>query len=96
MGKVKEEIKKTKSPRVVFLFKTIDSLEMLEKDYSKKLILGIKDLADRIVVSFAVKSMGKGERFRANRKWIIDFIKDNFNVTDDFELGGERYLVFSK
>ena len=96
LDKVKTEIKKMKSPRVIFLFKTIDSLEMLEKDYSKKLILEISILVERIVVSFAVKSMGKGIRFRAKRDWIIDFIKENFKIEEDFELGGERYLSFRK
>ncbi len=96
LEKVKKEITKMKSPRVIFLFKTIDSLEMLKKDYSKDLISNIGSLADRIVVSFAVKSMGKGTRFRAKRDWIIDFIKENFEMVDDFEIGGERYLVFNK
>lgn len=94
LEKVKEIIKAERKPRIVFLFKTIDSLEMLKRDYSKKLILGVGDLADRIVVSFAVKSMGKRERFQANRKWITDLIKKNFKMIDDFELGGERYISF--
>jgi hypothetical protein len=94
--KIKEIIKKQKKPRVIFLFKTIDSLEMLEKNYSKKLLLKIVPLADKTIVSFAVKSMGKRERFRANRKWMIDFVKDNFKIIDDFEVGGERYIIFSK
>lgn len=96
LEKVKEIIEAKRKPRIIFLFKTIDSLEMLERDYSKKLISAIVGLAEKVVVSFAVKSMGKRERFRANRKWIIDFIKDNFKVIDDFELGGDRYLVFRK
>ncbi len=69
---------------------------MLERDYSKKLLLGVVGLAERIVVSFAVRSMGKGIRFRAKRDWITDFIKENFKIEDDFELGGERYFVFNK
>jgi hypothetical protein len=96
LEKVKKEITKMKSPRVIFLFKIIDSLEMLKKNYSKDLISNIGDLADRIVVSFAVKSMGKGTRFRAKRDWIIDFIKENFEMVDDFEIGGEKFLVFNK
>ena len=96
LEKVKKEIKKTKSPRVIFLFKIIDSLEMLERDYSKKLISEIGGLVDKVVVSFATRSMGKGIRFRANRNWFVDFIKKNFKMIDDFELGGERYLVFRK
>ena len=78
------------------MFKTLDSLEMLQRDYSKKLLLEIVPLVDRIVVSFATKSFVKRTRFKAKRKWIIDFIEDNFEVLDDFELGGERYVVFRK
>ena len=96
LGEIKKEIKKMKSSKVVFLFKTVDSLEMLERDYSKRLLREIVPLVDRVVVSFAVRSMGKGTRFRAKRDWIIDFIKEEFKMIDDFELGGERYLVFSK
>ena len=96
LGKVKKIIKAEKRPSIVFLFKTIDSLEMLKRDYSKELISEIVGFVDMIVVSFATKSMGSGIRFRANRKWIVDFIQDNFKVIDDFELGGERYISFSE
>jgi len=94
--KIKKIIKGTKKPRVVFLFKTIDSLEMLERDYSKKLILELAPLVDRIVVSFTSESMIKRRKFFAKRKWIVNFIKDNFKIIDNFELGGERYIVFEK
>jgi len=85
-----------KGQKVVFLFKTLDSLEMMQRDYSKKLLKEIVPLVEKVVVSFAVRSMGSRQRFRANRKWLLDFIQDNFKVKDDFELGGERYIVFSK
>jgi hypothetical protein len=96
LSEIKGLIKKVIGNKIIFLFKVIDNLEMLEKDYSKKLLLGVGDLAERIVVSFATRSMGSGVRFRAKRDWIIKFIKDNFKVMDDFEIGGERYLVFNK
>jgi len=95
LNKVKKIIKKQKKPRIVFLFKTIDSLEMLKKDYSKQLILETSDLADKIIVSFATESMIRRKKFFVKRNWIIDFIKDNFNITDDFEINGERYIVFN-
>ena len=94
LKKIKSIIKKQKKPRIVFLFKTLDSLEMLERDYSKKLLLEIISLCDRVVVSFATRSMIKKKRFHAKRSWIVDFIKENFEVLDDFEIGGERYIVF--
>ncbi len=94
--RIKNLIKIQKKPRIVLLFKTIDSLEMLKKNYSKKLILEIAPLVERIVVSFATESMAKRTKFRVKRNWIVNFIRENFKVRDDFELGGERYLVFSK
>ena len=96
LEKIKKIIKKTKRPKIVFLFKTIDSLEMLKRDYSKKLISEIVGLVDRVVVSFATRSMLKKKKFKVKRNWIINFIKDNFMVLDDFELCGERYLSFRK
>ncbi len=94
LDKVKKIIKNEKKPRIVFLFKTIDSLEILQRDYSKKLILEISKLVEKIIVSFATKSMGRKRRFRVKRTWIISFIEQNFKVLDDFELAGERYLIF--
>lgn len=92
LEKIKDLIRKSKKPKVVFLFKAIDSLEMLERNYSKKLLSEITPLVDRVVVSFATQSMNKRERFKVNRNWIVNFLKENFNVVGDFELGGERYI----
>lgn len=92
--KVKELIRMGKTKRVVFLFKVLDSLEILVRDYSKRLLLEIVPMVDRVVVSFATRSMIARKLFRARRNWIVDFIKENFEVIDDFELGGERYVVF--
>ncbi len=94
--KVKEIISKEKKPRIIFLFKVIDALETLKRDYSKELISEIVPISDRIAVSFATKSLGSRENFRANRNWIFDFIRENFRILNDFEVGGERYIVFSK
>lgn len=95
LDKVKAVIEKTKKPRVIFLFKVIDSLESIEKDYSKKVIEECAKLAERVVVSFATESMIKRIKFRANRNWIIDFLTKNFKILDDFKLGGERFFVLS-
>jgi hypothetical protein len=82
--------------KIIFLFKVLDSLEMIKKDYSKKFLLGIAPLADRVVVSFATKSMIKKESFKVTRKWLVAFIEENFRIADDFEIGGERYIAFEK
>ena len=94
--KVKSLIKRQNKPRVVFLFKTIDSLEMLERNYSKELILEIAPFINRIIISFATKSIGKRKKFKVKRNWILEFIKGNFKILDDFDFGGERYIVFRK
>lgn len=94
--KVKEIIKKEKKPRIILLFKVVDALEVLKRDYSKELISEIAPVADKIVVSFATKSLGSREKFRAKRNWIIEFIKDNFKILDDFEIAGEHYISFKK
>lgn len=96
LEKIKKLIKKTKKPCVVFLFKVLDSLEMLERNYSKELLLGIVPLVERVVVSFATRSIIKKERFKVTRKWVLSFIEENFNIIDDFEIGSERYVVFGK
>jgi len=96
LEKIKNEIKKTKKPKIVFLFKTIDSLEMLERNYSKKFLLEVIPLVDKIIISFATRSLVKKEKFKANRKWLMEFITKNFKILDDFEINAERYICFKK
>jgi len=94
LPKIKSLIKKEKGKKVVFLFKVLDSLEVLERDYSKKFLNEITPLVEKVVVSFATRSLISRKLFRAKRNWIINFITENFKIIDDFELGGERYLAF--
>lgn len=94
--KIKEILSKEKKPRVVFLFKVLDSLEMVERDFSKKLISEIISLTDMIVVSFATRSLISGKKFDVKRYWFENFVKDNFEIVDDFNLGSERYIAFEK
>ncbi len=96
LEKIKKIINETEKPRVIFLFKVLDSLEMLKRDYSKELISTISPLSDRVIVSFATESMIKRKRFRAKRTWFLEFLEKNFSVLDDFELGKEKYIVFRK
>jgi len=91
---VKKLIEMCEKPRIVFLFKVIDSLEMIEGDSSKKLLMEITPLCDRVVLSFATRSMIRRDKFRVNRKWIINFINENFELLEDFEIGNERYILF--
>jgi len=94
LKKIKALVQDCEKPRIVFLFKVIDSLEMIERDYSKRLLEEITPLCKEVVISFATKSMIRQDKFRANRKWIIDFLKENFELLGDFNLGNERYVIF--
>lgn len=96
LEKLKGLIKKTKGNKVVFLFKTLDSLEMMEKDYSKKILMEITPIVDFVVVSFATRSMISRKKFNVSRNWIIEFIKENFKLIDAFEIGDEKYVKFEK
>ncbi len=94
LKKTKKLIKDVKGKKIILMFKVIDSLEVMERNYSKEVLKEIGGLADKIVLSFATKSLNKGQGFFAQRNWVLKFIKENFKVLDDFEYGGERYLVF--
>jgi Ribosomal RNA methyltransferase (FmrO) len=96
LEKVKEVIADLPKPKIIFLFKVIDSLEKVERDYTKKFLEEIVPISDRIIISFATESWMRRKKFYANRKWLIDFIKENWQFIDDFEVGGERYLVFQR
>ncbi|MCA9487441.1 MAG: hypothetical protein KC516_00590 [Nanoarchaeota archaeon] len=96
LEKIKKILSKGKGKKIIFLFKVIDSLEMVERNYSKKFLEEVSSKVNKIVVSFATRSLMKRSKFRVNRNWIYYFIKENFNLEEDFEIGAERYLVFSK
>lgn len=93
--KIKKIVRETKKPKVIFMFKIVDALEAMERNYSKKLISEIAPLADRLALSFPTKSMVKRKGFEAKRTWLTDFLRQNFKIIDDFSFGGERYIVFS-
>jgi hypothetical protein len=94
LEKIKKIIGETKKPRVVLMFKVVDSLELVERNYSKEFLNEIAPLSDRIVVSFATRSLGSRKKFSVQRGWLTRFISENFNIIDDFEVNGERYIVF--
>ncbi len=82
--------------KIVFLFKTLDSLEMLKRDYSKEFLREIVPLVDEVVVSWATKTLRKGVKIFATKKWLFEFIEENFEILDDFEFGTEKYVRFRK
>ena len=90
---VLEILKKQERNRVVFLFQVIDALENLERDFSKKFILEISKECELMVISLPTESSGGRKRFEVQRKWLVNFLEDNFVIKKDFEVNGERILV---
>lgn len=95
--KISDLIKKEKGEKVIFLFKALDSLEMVERNSSKKLLEQIVPISDKVIVSFATRSLISKKPFKVKRYWFENFIKDKgWKILEDFELGNERYIIFRK
>ena len=93
---VRKILARQKKPRVVFLFQVIDALESIEKNFSKKFLLEIKNYSEKIVLSYSLKSLSGKKVFKVQRKWLVNFIKENFILRKEFEIDGEKFLIFGK
>ncbi len=83
-------LKKTRNPRVVFMFQVIDALEGIKRDFSKEIIVEIMKECELLVISLPLVSLGGSKRFSVDRKWLIDFLQSRFVISKDFVLNGER------
>jgi len=83
-------------PRVVFMFQVVDALENLERDFSKKFIMEISKECEKIVLTLPTESLGGRKKFVVQRKWIVDFLHENFKIEKDFRRDGERVIIIEK
>jgi 16S rRNA (guanine(1405)-N(7))-methyltransferase len=80
---------------VVFLFKALDSLEMLKRGVSKGLIGGLQ--SKYIVVSFATKSIGGRKEIKKERRAWFERLIVKLNMTSTtFEIPGELFYILKK
>jgi len=91
--KINQIIRKTKKPRIAFLFQVIDALENFQKDFSKKFLEEIAKTASTIIITLPLESIGKQKNFNVQRKWLLDFLEKKFTIQKDFKLFGERTIV---
>jgi len=96
IGEIKKILKESKKKRVVFMFQVIDALENLEKNFSKKFIEEISKESEVIIISLPTESLGGRKKFQVKRIWITKFLEENFNIKKDFNLNGERIIIFDK
>jgi hypothetical protein len=93
---VKNTIKMTDTPRLIFLFQTIDAMENIEPNSSKSFLLNIEKMMgdkDVLVISNSTKSISGKNNFKIQRRWLENFIDDNFKLVNMFELFDEMFLV---
>jgi CRISPR/Cas system-associated endonuclease/helicase Cas3 len=93
--KIKQVIIGENGKKAVWMFNIVDALE-IEPNFSKKFILELAPLVDRVVLSWPTQSLQKKRKFSANRNWIFSFIQQNYRILDNFEMNGEKFVVFSK
>ena len=96
---IDEVMKKTQTPCLILLLQVVDALENIESNFSKKFILNLKENVsdeDIIVISNPIKSISGKNKFDIKRRWLEEFIKENFFLVDKFNLFDEDFLVCRK
>ncbi len=84
----------TKGTDVVFLFKTLDSLETVKWGNSEALLTKIK--AECIVVSFSTKSLGGKKTIKKEKRaWFERVVRKLGYKTQIFEIPGELFYVLN-
>jgi len=78
------------------MLQVVDALENMERNFSKKFISEISEECENIVLSLPTESLGGRKKFAVQRKWLVDFLEENFVVEKDFRMSGERVFVFRK
>lgn len=94
--KDKDKIKMiSKNADVVFLFKTLDSLETIKRNISWQVLRNIQ--GKFIVVSFSTKSLGGGKIIRKEKRaWFERLIKKLGYRSKIFEIPGETFYIITK
>ena len=96
INRLKKIMNKEKGRKIVFLFKVLDSLESLERNFSKKLLSSISSSCHKIVISFPTESMLKRQKFKVKRYWLLNFLNKSHFLAGNFEIPGEKFMVFEK
>lgn len=93
---VVDVLKSTSSPKLILLLQVIDALENVEPNFSKSFLLEMKKYlgkGDIFVISNPLKSISGRNRFDIKRRWLEEFVKENFILIDKFDLFDEEFLI---
>jgi len=97
--RVKKGVQQSERPKIIFMFQIIDALEFFKKDFSKEFIKEISKESsseDLFILSFSTKSLSGKKYFKTRRMWIIEFLRENFNIEKEFGVFDERFILFRK
>ena len=98
LTKIEKVFSYLESPKVIFLLQVIDALEGFEKNFSKKLLVFLKERIsekDLIVISMPMKSISGRNKFEARRNWLRYFLEENFSTEESF-VANERIFKCRK
>jgi len=94
LDRVRRVLRGAKIPRIVFMFQLVDALENMKRNFSRELLIEVAKNCESIVLTLSTESIGGKKKFVVKRKWMVDFLRANFNILKDFEISGERVIVF--
>ncbi|MCR4285150.1 MAG: hypothetical protein NUV97_03860 [archaeon] len=94
--KILKLLSQLEKPRATFMFQVVDALENMEKNFSKKFISEIFKECEFLVLTLPTESLGGRKQFLVQRKWIVEYLEDNFKILKDFQMNGERVLCVRK
>jgi len=89
-------LKEASSPKIILLLQVIDALENVEPNSSKEFLSNMKNnlsKKDVLVISNPLKSISGKNRFNVKRRWLEEFITQNFELIDKFDLFDEEFLI---
>ena len=93
---VRGVLERARRKRVVFMFQVVDALENVKRDFSKELILEVMKNCEWLVISLPLVSLSGRKRFDVDRKWLVGWLREHFEIRNDFEMFGERILIIGK
>ena len=87
--------RKGEKGNVVFLLKTLDSLETIKRNVSEQILKEIKEInAEIVVVSFSTKSLGGRKTIKKERRsWFEKLIHKLKYTVKSFEIPGEMFYI---
>lgn len=93
---VKEIIKKTKSPKAIFMFQVMDAFENIRPNFFKEFISDAKHYLtkdDYIIISFSTKTLSGGNKKFGKVEWTKKILLNDFKIIERFDMFYEDIII---